>query len=122
MHEFSIATQLMKQVLAVAEENQLAAVEEVELEIGALQMIVPEALEMAFEALRVDTCAAGARLVQRETPVKARCNECDHLFEAEIDQFQCPQCKKADIEVEAGRDIILKSVSGPPMNAEKETT
>ena len=42
-------------------------------------------------------------------------------YEAAIDRFQCPQCGKADIDIESGRDIILKSVSGPAMDAEKET-
>ena len=105
----------------MAEDNRLAAVEEVELEIGALQLVVPEALEMAFEAVRQDTVAAGARLVQHEVEARAKCNECGHVYAAAIDCFQCPQCGKADFEIECGRDIILKSVSGPSMDAEIES-
>lgn len=113
MHELSIATALIKQVLDVAGQNGLVKVEKVELEVGALQLVVPEALETAFSMVTEGTTAAGAVLVQREVPARARCRRCDHLFDPAIDFYLCPECGRADAEILAGRDIILSSLSGP---------
>lgn len=113
MHEFSIASALLDQVLEVAEQNGMEKVSEVELEVGTLQLIVPDALETAFAALCENTMAAGARLIQNEVPPRARCRDCDHEFEAAIDHYQCPQCQGANTQIISGRDIILKTLSGP---------
>jgi hydrogenase nickel incorporation protein HypA/HybF len=118
MHEFSIATAIIEQVLAVAKVNGLATVREVELDVGALQLVVPEALETAFEAVCEGTPAAGARLIQHEVPPKARCMDCGRVFTASIDSYQCEQCGRANTELVEGREIILKSISGDPMSEE----
>jgi hydrogenase nickel incorporation protein HypA/HybF len=116
MHEFSIASALMQQVLEAAKKNKIDRVQEVEIEVGALQLVVPEALEVAFEALAKDTPIQGARLVQKEKPILARCRGCDKAFSPELGLFTCPQCGKADVEIVAGRDIILLSLSGSAKN------
>ncbi|MHC4942231.1 MAG: hydrogenase maturation nickel metallochaperone HypA [Planctomycetota bacterium] len=118
MHEFSIATALIEQVLAVAKVNQLDTVREVELDVGALQLVVPEALEAAFEAVCEGTPAAGAKLIQQEVPPKARCRDCGRIFIASIDRFQCEHCGEANTELVEGREIILKSISGDPVSQE----
>ena len=113
MHEMSIATALIEQVLEHVEKNGLARVEEVVIEVGAMQLVVPEALEAAFLALKIDTPAAEAVLRQEEVPIQAKCRSCSRAFQPEMDRFVCPQCGRADAEITAGLDIILKSLSGP---------
>jgi len=58
------------------------------------------------------TCAAGARLVQTERKADAECRACGHRFEPSIDDYLCPRCDRADVEIVAGRDIILSSLTG----------
>jgi len=113
MHEFSIAAALIRQVLDIAAQNDLERIEVVELEVGAMQMVVPEALEMAFAAMSEGTPAAGAVLKQEEVPARAECRSCKKSYNAGIDQYLCPHCGRADAEIVAGRDIILKSLTGP---------
>ncbi len=113
MHEFSIATALIRQVLALADQHGLESIERVEIEVGTLQLIVPEALKTAFAALAEGTPAQGAVLEQKEIPLQARCRGCANIFEPAIDNFMCPLCSKADLKIIAGRDIILSSLSGP---------
>ena len=62
MHEMSIATGLIEQVLKIANENNLSRVDEVEIEAGQLRFIIPEAMYTAFEAVSEGTIAAGAKL------------------------------------------------------------
>ena len=113
MHELSIASALVRQALEVAGENNLARIEAIEVEVGVLQQVVPEALDLAFQAESQDTPAAGAVLRQVEVPMRARCRSCGHEYAPDIDCFQCDQCGRADPEIIDGRDIILKSLTGP---------
>ncbi len=110
MHEMSIATGMLQGVLKAAAEHGATRVEEVEVELGAMRLIVPEALEMAWEVLVEGTPAAGSRLKMTEVPIRAKCRECGRTYEAEVGSFACPTCGQADVEIVAGDDIILKSV------------
>lgn len=112
MHEMSIAAALIDQVLSIAEENDLVHIDRVEIEVGALRLVVAEALETAFSVMSDGTRAQGALLVQTEKKGVAECRECGHRFEPLIDSYLCPHCDRADVEIVAGRDIILSSLTG----------
>jgi len=106
----SFATDLIRQVLRVAEAHGAVGVDEVGITIGEMQLIVPEALSTAFEIVARDTVAEGATLTIREEPLEACCRACGRRFAAAIDNYQCPDCGGADVEIVAGRDVVLDSV------------
>jgi hydrogenase nickel incorporation protein HypA/HybF len=110
MHEFSIASALVEQLQRIAGEQHASRVVEVEVHCGVMQQIVNESLEMAFAALTADTLAAGARLKIVDEPLVVRCRSCGGSFAAAIDDYLCPHCQTADVEVIAGRDVVLQSV------------
>ncbi len=110
MHEMSIAMEIVKQVLEVAEQHQATRVEEVEVGVGVMRQVVPEALEIAFEAFVQDTLARDARLKITEDKIVAVCRQCDCLFLPAVDTYVCPQCNQADARIVAGNDLILRSV------------
>ena len=118
MHEMSIATELIDQILAAAASHGLQKVEEVVVETGALRQIVPDVMQAAFEAVSKGTIAEGAELTIVEVPARARCRKCGQEFEPQPDNFLCPLCLVADMQVVQGEDIILKSVSGPDNKGE----
>ncbi|HOO16161.1 MAG: hydrogenase maturation nickel metallochaperone HypA [Phycisphaerae bacterium] len=111
MHEMAIAASLVEHVLEVAQQNGAARVSAIELEIGALQLVVPEALELAFQAVTQGTLAEGATLKVTEIKAVAECRLCSTRFEAKIDDYLCPQCRQADVRLVAGNDILLKSIT-----------
>ena len=110
MHEMSIASALMEQLLRIAEEQRAARIAEVEVHCGVMQQIVPESLRFAFEALSAGTPAAGATLRIVEEGLVAQCRSCGERFEAAIGNYLCPKCQVADVEIVAGRDIVLRTV------------
>lgn len=110
MHEMSLASSLLDQVLDVARRHGALEVETVSLVCGKQRMVVPEAMEAAFLAVTRGTIAEGARLEMREEAIRARCRLCLHEFEAEIDCYLCPRCHQADVDLIAGADIILETV------------
>lgn len=110
MHEMSIAASLMEQLQRIAAEQNAKRITEVEVVCGVMQQVVPEALELAFEALAQDTPAAEATLRIVEEPLVGTCRACNREYAPELDDFRCPACGLADPELTAGRDIVLKTV------------
>lgn len=110
MHEMSIAVSLMEQLRPIADEQGATRIVQVELRCGVMQQVVPEALQLAFEAASAGTPAEGATLTIEEEDLVASCRSCGERFEAAIDDFSCPRCRLADVELVAGQDIVLKSV------------
>ena len=99
MHEMSIATHLLECVLDAAGQHAAVRVDEVQVSVGVMRAVVPEALEMAFEAAGMGSIAEGARLKIVEIQPTARCLECGESFGPEIDDFLCPRCGRADSEI-----------------------
>ncbi|MDD3375426.1 MAG: hydrogenase maturation nickel metallochaperone HypA [Candidatus Omnitrophica bacterium] len=108
----SIAVSLMDQVLETAKSNNLNKIDEIEIEAGFLRQIVGEVMQEAFLAVRRETIAENAILRIIEIAPLVKCNICKKEFEPEINDFLCPQCQKADVEVLKGDEIILKSIAG----------
>jgi hydrogenase nickel incorporation protein HypA/HybF len=111
MHEMSIAASMLDVVLQAAEQAGATRVEAVEVEVGALKLVVPEVLQVAWEAVRADTLADGAVLRIEEIPARAECRQCGRQFEPDIAySFLCPGCNRADVRIVRGNDIVLRSV------------
>ena len=111
MHEMSIATGLIEQVLRIAEANNAVRVDEIDLEVGFMRQVAPEAMEMAWEAVRIGTIAENAVLNLREIGISAECEKCGLVFQPGIDDFLCPKCRQANVRIVSGDDIILRSIT-----------
>ncbi len=120
MHEMSIAEALVEQLVRIADENGMARIESVEIDVGAMQLVVPEALDLAFNLASEGTVAAGARLIQREMAVRAVCRSCGHEFAPEIGCYLCPECSLSDAAIVEGGEIVLRTVCGPEKSEQSE--
>lgn len=112
MHEMSIAIALIDQIFEVGCDNNLIKVNEVEIEVGFLKQVVDEVMQEAYKSVTEGTIAEGSILRIKEISASVQCNQCKKIFKPELDNFLCPDCAKADVEVLKGNDIILKSVIG----------
>ena len=110
MHEMSIAVQLVAQIEESVRDNDVERVTQVTLDVGLMQLVVPEALRVAFESATEGTIAEGAKLVINEVAVEAFCRSCGHEYVPDIANYTCPSCLKADAEIVTGKDIILASI------------
>ena len=110
MHEMAIATELIRQVVAIADEHGATHVDEIVIECGQMRQIVPEALELSSSLAAEGTVAQGARLCLIEEKIVAVCRQCQHQFRPQVSDFVCPQCGQADARIVSGSQIILKSV------------
>ena len=104
----------MQSVLSTAEQQAREAgaeqIHEVRLRIGRLAGVVQEALEYAFEVLRVGTMAAEARLAIDEVPAACWCETCQVEFEAPELLCECPTCGGVSAKLRRGRELELASL------------
>lgn len=110
MHEFSLA----QSVLEIAEKARLRAgasqVVAIELEIGLLSAVEPDAMRFAMDTLLCNTAASEALIRYRFVPGCASCHNCGREFELEYLYDPCPGCESFDKEIRAGEEMLVKSI------------
>jgi len=112
MHEMAIAVEIVDCLLNVAEQHKATRIEQVEIEIGRMRQVVPEALEMAFSAAVAGTVAEGAVLKLMEIEVTAVCDDCGTTYSPDIEiSFACPSCGQANPRITAGDDIVVRNIT-----------
>ena len=122
MHEAAIAMAIIDQAVAAAARHNATRICRIEVEVGAMQQVVPEALDLAFEVASKGTLTEGAQLMLTTEKTVALCRQCDCRFEPDVEHFSflCPRCQKADVRIISGNHITLKSlVCEQPEEAEK---
>lgn len=111
---------ILECALGVARDHGGLAIERVSVEIGALQLVAPEALEFAFEAAKKGTLAENGVLEWHEVVARIECEACGACFEPEDLFWACPECGAVGGRVLAGDDLVLKSVELLEPDAQKE--
>lgn len=108
MHELGIATQALEQALEQARRAGASQVLRIELRVGVLSGVDPEALRFAFEAILPGTAAAGAEVAIDRVGAVAHCPACGRDFEAGDDFIcECPACGRASANFKQGRELEL---------------
>lgn len=107
MHEMALAEGILQIVLDAAEDQK---VRRVRLQVGRLQMVVPDSLQFSFELVAEGTSAAGATLEMEETPARLRCGQCGAESELDLPPFICRHCGASDIEVISGDEVMVDAV------------
>ncbi len=116
MHEFSIAQNIVKILSDTVENHGLITVASITVEAGELRQIVPESLEMAFDALKMESehsneikdCMLKLVII----PQLVICNDCQCNFYPDDLCYICPQCSSISTEVKEGDSMIIKSIEG----------
>ena len=114
MHELSIAEELLRIIVENARQAGIGTVREVNLKVGELSGIVPEALEFAFEVLSKGGVTEGAKLtIERVRPIFI-CRRCRR----EVPESRtgngsaCEWCGEAEVQVRGGSELQLFSIEG----------
>jgi hydrogenase nickel incorporation protein HypA/HybF len=91
-------------------QHTVEKVTQVKLKIGRLTNAEPDALNFAFEAYSKGTLCEGAELLVEIIPVRGQCQDCGEEFSLEELLFRCPKCKKQEIKVIQGDEMLLESL------------
>jgi hydrogenase nickel incorporation protein HypA/HybF len=91
----------------IQEENGYAAVASVTLHVGALQMVVPDALDFAFDALTRGTQFEKTNLIQQVMPARGRCRTCGVEQERDSLFSPCESCEGYDFQMLSGMELTI---------------
>jgi hydrogenase nickel incorporation protein HypA/HybF len=107
VHELSLADA----VVAIARDHARGRrVSAVDVRIGRLRQVVPDALEFAFELVAAGTEVEGAELRVEHVPVRVCCPRCAAESEAPEFPLACAECGSLDVEVVAGDELLVESL------------
>ena len=110
MHELSITQSMLDLVLEQAEKAGAKEVGRINLVIGEMSGVVEECVEFYFGFLSKGTLAERATLSFTMISPKARCRNCDKLFELKEFDWACPYCQGNNMEIVAGKELLVESI------------
>ncbi len=108
MHELSIADAIVRIATAHASGRKI---ETIEVKVGYLRQVVPDALEFAFVLVAEGTEAQGAQLLLEEVPAAGICRRCG--IESELPGFPlaCEACGSLDVELVRGEELLVDALT-----------
>ena len=119
VHEFSVTSQIVQNVLAEAEKRKAKKVTAVYLVIGKLTFLGLEQVRFAYEVLTKDTIMEGSKLIIEEQEGFVKCNNCgyeggfkyedDPLYHVPVPTLKCPKCGNV-VHIVAGKECTIKSI------------
>jgi hydrogenase nickel incorporation protein HypA/HybF len=110
MHELSLMQSTLEIALEYAQNQGAQKIHQLNLRVGAMSGVVPEALEFAFDACVQDTIAAGANLKLELVPAVCYCQNCDRSFAPPDLIYVCPDCGQISSKLIQGRELQLTSL------------
>lgn len=111
MHELSIVESLIEQVeKELRNSGHEGRVIRLDLRIGRLSGVNPEAVRFAFELLSPDTSVEGAEVEIERPGAVCVCRACGRRTSIEELEHLCPACGSGEISIEGGNDLLLESI------------
>jgi hydrogenase nickel incorporation protein HypA/HybF len=111
MHEASIALSILDIARKHCEEAGYSVIQSIEVDIGSASGVLPDALSMAFDIVKLETPAHDASLVINEIPIGGGCNDCGRDFTSEeMFILACPHCGGRDFKLTTGRELDIKEI------------
>jgi len=112
MHELSIAQNLLAIIQEEMKKHGKDRLVTVKVKHGRLSSVVPEALDMAFTSMTMDTSLAEAKLVMEEVPLLLKCYSCGKEFSPEDANHifaPCPHCgEEIGHTVVSGKELYIE--------------
>jgi len=119
VHEFSVTSQIVQNVLAEAEKRGAKKVTEVQLVVGKLTFLGLEQVRFAYEVLTKGTVMEGSTLNIEEQEGVVQCGNCEYegdfkyeddpLYHVPVPTLKCPKCSNT-VKIKAGKECTIKNI------------
>jgi hydrogenase nickel incorporation protein HypA/HybF len=111
MHELSIVSSVVDQVIETLNAYPGARVREVRLRLGALSAVIEDSLQFCYGIATQNTPLAGSVLVVKVLPIVMRCDSCNADVELPgVQSFRCPRCEAPVSDLRQGRELEIESI------------
>ncbi len=112
MHELGVVFYVIRDVKAVAEENNVESVETVTVEIGELSGVIHEMLTDCWNwAVKKEPVMEHARLIVETLPAVTYCEDCGGKYETMKYAKICPYCGSERTYLIQGKEFNIKEIA-----------
>lgn len=111
MHEWTIAQSIVELAEEEAAKEKAKTIRRINLEIGTLSGVVPDALKFALEIAVKKTMLQHTLINFSIVSGKAECQSCNFQFETNELLALCPKCKMARFKILDGKQLRIKSLT-----------
>jgi hydrogenase nickel incorporation protein HypA/HybF len=110
MHEFSLATEVIRIAKVEADKAGAVCIKEISVEVGNLSGVEADAFESAMGLLAADSVLSGSAIRILKTRGKGLCNTCKTEFDMISKITTCPQCHAFPSVVKGGDEFRVLSI------------
>jgi hydrogenase nickel incorporation protein HypA/HybF len=107
MHELSIAEAIVDVAARHAAGRRVLRVE---VRVGHLRQVVPDALDFAFTLVAEGTAVQGAELTIAHVPAAGRCRDCGATSVMQGFPLCCAMCGGLDVDVVTGEELLVEAL------------
>lgn len=111
MHERSVATTLIRKVVAIQSEQKANRVLGIKVTVGEFSGVDADLLRSAIEDLCLSRGYGTWDVAIERVTLQARCLPCDKAFPVVEFRFECPACHDRQVCIEQGEEMLLESVT-----------
>lgn len=112
MHELSITQSILEIALRHAKQAQANQISDLYLVIGQFSSIVDDSVQFYWDMISEGTIAEGAKLHFERIPARLACRSCGTEYSLDSRELTaCPQCDSIQIDILAGKEFRLESIS-----------
>ena len=110
MHELSIVMSIIDIAKQQADQACANVIDEIELDIGTLSGIEMDSFEFAWKQAVRGSVLEGAVRKINTIEAKARCLDCDAVFNIQHYFDPCPVCGEHLLDILSGKELKVKSL------------
>lgn len=110
MHETAMMQNLISVAMQSLKNYNVKQVNCVNVSVGKLANVLPDALNFAFEATIKGTIMDGAKLNIKFLPIIACCDDCKYEYETKNIPFVCPICNSNKFMILHGEEVYIDSI------------
>ena len=111
MHELSIISSVVENVIESLQRYPGARVTEVRLRVGVLSAVIEDSLQFCYGIAIEGTPLEGSRLTVNIVPVTVHCDACGAEGPIEsLQSFRCPACGEPASDVRGGRELEIEAI------------
>jgi hydrogenase nickel incorporation protein HypA/HybF len=110
MHEFSLAQNVVDIAALEAKKHGVSKILELEIEVGVLSGVDPEAFQSAMEMVCENTLLSDTLVKILPKPGKGICGTCRREYEMKDRLTLCPDCENFPSEISGGLEFRVVSM------------
>jgi hydrogenase nickel incorporation protein HypA/HybF len=111
MHELGVLVRAVRNVQAVAEQNNVTRVEKIVLEVGEVCGAIPEYLQKEFPlAILNNPMFEDCELEIKVITAKGKCQKCHKIYWLKQNKGICPFCGSDDFITNRGTELYIKEI------------